>query len=72
MQEIVTQICSLPDSGEFFPEEASTPILDLVENPMHLKNLSLKVSLEALTYFASCACTYMHSFYSPQNDQCRN
>ncbi|KAL6216948.1 hypothetical protein ACLB2K_010166 [Fragaria x ananassa] len=41
-KEIVTQICSLPDSGEFFPEEASTPILDLVENPMHLKNLSLK------------------------------
>ncbi|KAM5564576.1 putative 1-deoxy-D-xylulose-5-phosphate synthase, chloroplastic [Rosa sericea] len=41
-KEIVTQICSLPDSGEFFPEEVSTPILDSVENPMHLKNLSLK------------------------------
>lgn len=44
--------CSLPDSGEFFSEEVSTPILDSVENPIHLKNLSLKVSFEAFTYFA--------------------
>lgn len=41
-KEIMTHICSLPDSGEFFPEEVSTPILDSVENPMHLKNLSIK------------------------------
>lgn len=44
--------CSLLDSGEFFSEEVSTPILDSVENPIHLKNLSLKVSFEAFTYFA--------------------
>lgn len=41
-KEIVCPKCSLPDSGEFFSEEVSTPILDSVENPIHLKNLSLK------------------------------
>ncbi|KAL6296599.1 hypothetical protein ACE6H2_004741 [Prunus campanulata] len=43
MQEIVCPKCSLPDSGEFFSEEVSTTILDSVENPIHLKNLSLKL-----------------------------
>lgn len=53
----MTHICSLPDSGKFFPEEVSTPILDSVENPMLLKNLSIKVSFEAFTYFSMHAYT---------------
>ncbi|KAK3008710.1 hypothetical protein RJ639_015394 [Escallonia herrerae] len=40
MQGYVGQICSLPNVGDFFWEKDPTPILDTVENPMHLKNLS--------------------------------
>lgn len=38
------QICSLPDIDDIFWEtdKANTPILDVVENPIHLKNLTLK------------------------------
>ncbi|KAK3033873.1 hypothetical protein RJ639_032778 [Escallonia herrerae] len=39
MQGYVGQICSLPNVGDFFWEKDPTPILDTVENPMHLKNL---------------------------------
>uniref|UniRef100_A0A5B7AF98 1-deoxy-D-xylulose-5-phosphate synthase n=1 Tax=Davidia involucrata TaxID=16924 RepID=A0A5B7AF98_DAVIN len=38
----VGRICSLPDVGDFFWEKVPTPMLDMVENPMHLKNLSPK------------------------------
>ncbi|XP_052211437.1 probable 1-deoxy-D-xylulose-5-phosphate synthase, chloroplastic isoform X2 [Diospyros lotus] len=38
----VSQISSLPDVGDFFWEKVPTPILDLVENPIYLKNLSPK------------------------------
>lgn len=34
---------SLPDIDDFFWEKVPTPILDVVENPIHLKNLSIKV-----------------------------
>ncbi|KAJ4826600.1 hypothetical protein Tsubulata_008555 [Turnera subulata] len=37
-----TRICSLPDIDDIFWEKASTPILDVVEKPIHLKNLTLK------------------------------
>lgn len=37
-------MCSLPDFDDFFSEEVSTPILDLVENPIRLKHLSPNVS----------------------------
>uniref|UniRef100_A0A7N0UU38 1-deoxy-D-xylulose-5-phosphate synthase n=1 Tax=Kalanchoe fedtschenkoi TaxID=63787 RepID=A0A7N0UU38_KALFE len=33
---------SLPDIGDFNGEKVPTPILDLVGNPIHLKNLSIK------------------------------
>lgn len=36
------RICSLPGVGDFFTERRPTPMLDTVENPMHLKNLSSK------------------------------
>ncbi|KAK9274056.1 hypothetical protein L1049_018870 [Liquidambar formosana] len=41
-KECSSRICSLPDVGDFFWEKAPTPILDVVENPIHLKNLSPK------------------------------
>ncbi|KAK6927483.1 Deoxyxylulose-5-phosphate synthase [Dillenia turbinata] len=33
---------SLPDLGDFFWEKAPTPFLDMVEYPIHLKNLTVK------------------------------
>lgn len=38
----VGRIYSLPEADDFFWEKVPTPILDTVENPMHLKNLSPK------------------------------
>lgn len=38
----VGRIYSLPDGDDFFSEKVPTPMLDTIENPMHLKNLSLK------------------------------
>ncbi|GMP94653.1 hypothetical protein CsSME_00044032 [Camellia sinensis var. sinensis] len=38
----VGRISSLPDVDDFFWEKVATPILDTVENPIHLKNLSPK------------------------------
>ncbi|CAH1428060.1 unnamed protein product [Lactuca virosa] len=38
----VGRVCSLPEIGDLFPEKPPTPILDTVESPMHLKNLSHK------------------------------
>ena len=45
MQGYVGQICSLPDFGDFFWDRIPTPMLDMVENPIHLKNLTPKVKL---------------------------
>ncbi|XVF47906.1 hypothetical protein PTKIN_Ptkin03bG0147400 [Pterospermum kingtungense] len=39
---LVNRICSLPDIDDLFWEKLPTPILDVVENPIHLKNLSTK------------------------------
>ena len=47
MQGRVGRISSLPDVDDFFWEKVATPILDTVENPIHLKNLSPKVKLPA-------------------------
>ncbi|XP_059658091.1 probable 1-deoxy-D-xylulose-5-phosphate synthase, chloroplastic isoform X2 [Cornus florida] len=41
-KERVGRIYSLPDIGDFFWDKVPTPMLDMVENPMHLKNLSPK------------------------------
>ncbi|KAI3506183.1 hypothetical protein L1887_28539 [Cichorium endivia] len=38
----VGRVCSLPEIGDLFPEKPPTPILDTIETPMHLKNLSHK------------------------------
>ncbi|XP_077211424.1 1-deoxy-D-xylulose 5-phosphate synthase 3 [Tasmannia lanceolata] len=37
-----TGVAALPDADDFFWEKAPTPILDTVETPIHLKNLSPK------------------------------
>ncbi|KAF5456694.1 hypothetical protein F2P56_026142 [Juglans regia] len=39
---VVSRLGSLPDTDDFFWEKVPTPILDVVENPIHLKNLSPK------------------------------
>ncbi|KAI3716859.1 hypothetical protein L1987_68057 [Smallanthus sonchifolius] len=38
----VGRLCALPDMGDMFSEKPPTPILDTIETPMHLKNLSHK------------------------------
>ncbi|KAI7757670.1 hypothetical protein M8C21_003176 [Ambrosia artemisiifolia] len=38
----VGRLCALPDISDIFPEKLPTPILDTIESPMHLKNLSHK------------------------------
>ncbi|WCJ30218.1 1-deoxy-D-xylulose 5-phosphate synthase 1 [Euphorbia peplus] len=38
----VSRICSVPDLDDIFWEKIPTPILDVVENPIHLKNLTIK------------------------------
>lgn len=43
MQGLVSPLGSLPDIDDFFWEKVSTPILDVIENPINLKNLSPKV-----------------------------
>eukprot|EP00262_Sarcandra_glabra_P002541 TRINITY_DN12931_c0_g1_i1.p1 TRINITY_DN12931_c0_g1~~TRINITY_DN12931_c0_g1_i1.p1 ORF type:complete len:745 (-),score=120.44 TRINITY_DN12931_c0_g1_i1:182-2338(-) len=37
-----TRVNAIPDVGDFYWEKAPTPILDMVESPIHLKNLSPK------------------------------
>ncbi|CAN1828183.1 1-deoxy-D-xylulose-5-phosphate synthase 1, chloroplastic [Linum perenne] len=41
-KEFATRVCAIPDIDDMFSEEVPTPILDMVENPIHLKNLTLK------------------------------
>lgn len=48
VQGLVNRICSLPDIDDLFWEKIPTPILDVVENPIHLKNLTTKVCVMSL------------------------
>ncbi|KAF5182381.1 1-deoxy-D-xylulose-5-phosphate synthase [Thalictrum thalictroides] len=41
-KEFGCRVSALPNIGDFFWEKSPTPILDMIENPMHLKNLSSK------------------------------
>lgn len=51
MQGSVILVGALPDLDDFFWEKDPTPLLDMVETPMHLKNLSHKVfTLTMLKY----------------------
>ncbi|KAF7817227.1 putative 1-deoxy-D-xylulose-5-phosphate synthase, chloroplastic [Senna tora] len=42
MQGLIDRICALPNIDDFYWEKSPTPILDAVENPLCLKNLTLK------------------------------
>lgn len=46
MQKFSSRLCCTPDNNDYFGE-MPTPMLDVVEYPIHLKNLSIKVDLEA-------------------------
>ncbi|KAM7257745.1 hypothetical protein ACFE04_013486 [Oxalis oulophora] len=41
-KELVGRIYSLPHFDDFYWEKLPTPMLDMVDSPMHLKNLTLK------------------------------
>ncbi|KAE9586974.1 putative 1-deoxy-D-xylulose-5-phosphate synthase [Lupinus albus] len=41
-KRVIDRICARPDIDDFFWDKVPTPILDMVENPLCLKNLSLK------------------------------
>ncbi|XP_042397885.1 probable 1-deoxy-D-xylulose-5-phosphate synthase, chloroplastic [Zingiber officinale] len=41
-KSLCSQVAALPDLGEFFWEKDPTPILDMVDTPIQLKNLSCK------------------------------
>ncbi|KAF9617795.1 hypothetical protein IFM89_038906 [Coptis chinensis] len=41
-KEFGCHVSALPNFGDFFWDKSPTPILDMIENPMHLKNLSSK------------------------------
>lgn len=41
-KEYTSNVCCLPDAGNSIDEKVPTPMLDIVENPMHLKNLTSK------------------------------
>jgi len=43
MQGLVDRVCAQLDGDDYW-EKVPTPILDMVENPLYLKNLSLKVN----------------------------
>lgn len=48
VQGLVNKTGSLPDIDDLFWEKVPTPILDVVENPTHLKSLSIKVCVMSL------------------------
>ena len=50
MQGSVARVGALPDLDDFFWEKDPTPMLDMVEIPMHLKNMSHKVTVTILNY----------------------
>ncbi|EXC01674.1 hypothetical protein L484_002850 [Morus notabilis] len=72
---LISRICSAPDADDFFPEKVSTPILDLVESPINLKNLSSKVSHLRPLKTSVLACFTLKSLHlldSLQVGLCRN
>ena len=43
MQGLTQRVAALPNVDDFFWEKDPTPILDTIDAPIHLKNLSSKV-----------------------------
>lgn len=61
----VCRICSLPDIGDFCGEKVPTPILDVVENPIHLKNLSSKELKQLADEIRTELCLVMSKAHKP-------
>ncbi|KAG6496912.1 hypothetical protein ZIOFF_044788 [Zingiber officinale] len=55
-KSLCSQVAALPDLGEFFWEKDPTPILDMVDTPIQLKNLSCKVSYLYNHYLFDLCC----------------
>lgn len=68
MQGLIDRICARLDIDDFYWEKVPTPILDVVENPLCLKNLSLKVSCMLFKIFASSVCTCSLALSNSQNN----
>lgn len=51
MQGLVDRVCAQLDSDDYYWEKVPTPILDNVENPLCLKNLSIKVNCKLVIIF---------------------
>lgn len=53
MQGLTDRVCARPDIDDFYweNEKVPTPILDTIENPLCLKNLSLKVICKLFSIF---------------------
>lgn len=52
MQGWTQRVAALPDVDDFFWEKDPTPILDTIDAPIHLKNLSSKV-VRVILFWAS-------------------
>ena len=52
-------VASLAESGEYHKEKPPTPILDTINYPMHMKNLSMRVSTRLTSGF-SCDTAPLH------------
>lgn len=65
---LVSRLGSFPDADNFFWEKVPTPILDVVENPIHLKNLSPK----ELKQLAEEIRTELSSIMSKKQKSCKS
>lgn len=62
MQGLVDQVYAQLDNDDYYREKVPTPILDMVENPLCLKNLSLQVSCKLVIIFIILI-LLLHHFY---------
>ena len=51
-------MAALPDVDDFFWEKEPTPILDTIDAPIHLKNLSSKVVRAVLFELSAIVCLF--------------
>lgn len=60
MQGLVDRVCAQFDNADYYWEKVPTPILDMVENPLCLKNFSIKVNCKLIIIFI----LLLHYFFS--------
>ncbi|KAI3915998.1 hypothetical protein MKW98_004439 [Papaver atlanticum] len=63
----IGRVSAVPEDEDFFWEKALTPLLDMVETPAHLKNLSIKMPRHFKASLATVELTVAlhHVFDSP-------